>query len=200
LIAFFAQGAFLALVFARGRQHRRKVAISACVAFIFLAGLFAFMKGVTIERLATMRSPQVAELAGLRVDVLRDSPAMLVERPVLGWGLGTFEHVYPQYRSFYTNHVVQHAHNDYLEFLLETGVVGFTAVLWFVLVLLRSGWKQLPQWKTSLTGVVKIAAMAGCIGILVHSIMGFNLRVTPNAALFYVMAVMVVAGPDERPS
>lgn len=198
LIAFFAQAAFLAIVFARGRQHRRKVAISACVAFIFLAGLFAFMQGVTIERLATMRSPQVAELAGLRVDVLRDSRAMLAERPVLGWGLGTFEHVYPQFRSFYTNHVVQHAHNDYLEFLLETGIVGFAAVLWFVLVLVRSGWKKLPQWKTGLTGVVRIAAMAGCIGMLVHCLMGFNLQVTSNAAFFYVLAVMVVASPDER--
>lgn len=198
LIAFFAQAAFLSMVFARGRQHRRKVAITACVAFIVLAGLFAFMKGVTIERLATMRSPQVAELAGLRVDVLRDSRAMLAERPVLGWGLGTFEHVYPQFRSFYTNHVVQHAHNDYLEFLLETGIAGFVTVLWFVLVLVRSGWKKLPQWKTGFTGVVKIAAMAGCIGILVHSVMGFNLQVTSNAAWFYVLAIMVTANPEEK--
>jgi O-antigen ligase len=198
LIAFFAQAAFLSMVFARGRQHRRKVAITACVAFIVLAGVFAFVKGVTIERLATMRSPQVAELAGLRVDVLRDSRAMLAERPVLGWGLGSFEHVYPQFRSFYTNHVVQHAHNDYLEFLLETGIVGFAAVLWFVLALVRSGWKKLPQWKTDFSGVVKIAAMAGCIGILVHSMMGFNLQITSNAAWFYVLAIMVTANPEAK--
>src|SRR5262245_45776889 len=54
VIAFFAQAAFLALVFARGRQHRRKVAIAAFLAFIALACLFAFGRGSTLERLASL--------------------------------------------------------------------------------------------------------------------------------------------------
>jgi O-antigen ligase len=197
VIAFFAQAAFLALVFARGRQHRRKIAITACFAFIFLAGLFAFGRGSTLERLASLRSPLSTEIAGLRLAVLKDSHAMLHERPVLGWGLGTFQYVYPQFRSFYTNYLVDHAHNDYLEFLIETGLLGFAGVLWFVIVLLRSGWQKLPHWKTGLTGTVKIGAMAGCIAILVHSLVDFNLQITANAALFYVLATMVAGNSQE---
>jgi O-antigen ligase len=195
VIAFFAQAAFLALVFARGRQHRRKVAIAACIGFISLAALFAFGRGSTLERLASLRGPLTNEIPGLRLAVVKDSHAMLHDRPVLGSGLGTFQDVYPQYRSFYTNAVVEHAHNDYLEFLLETGMVGFAGVLWFVIVLLRRGWQQVPQWKTGLTGTVKIGAMAGCIAMLVHSLMDYNLQITANAAMFFVLATMA-AGRD----
>jgi hypothetical protein len=28
---------------------------------------------------------------------------MAMQRPILGWGLGTFPVVYPQFRTFYTN-------------------------------------------------------------------------------------------------
>jgi O-antigen ligase len=197
VIAFFAQAAFLALVFARGRQHRRKIAVSMCLAFVFMAALFALGRGATLERLASLRSPLSRDVAVLRVAVIKDSPAMLLDRPVLGWGLGTFQHVYPQYRSFYTNRVIEHAHNDYLEFLLETGVLGFAGMLWFVVALLRSGWRQLPQWKTDLTGTVKIGAMAGCVAILVHSLVDFNLQITANAALFYLLSTMVAGSGDE---
>jgi O-antigen ligase len=197
VIAFFAQAAFLALVFARGRQRRRKIAITACLGFIFLAAFFAFGKGSALGRLASQRSPANLEVPGLRLAVVKDSHAMLHDRPLLGWGLGTFQDVYPQFRSLYTNRLIEHAHNDYLEFLLETGMIGFAGVLWFVIVLTRSGWQKLPHWKTDLTGTVKICAMAACIAILVQSLVDFNLQITANAALFYVLATMVTGKIDE---
>src|SRR6266850_6879414 len=165
------------------------------IAFFAQAAFLA----LAFDRLASLRDPVLkSEIAGLRLAVLRDSRAMVLERPALGWGLGTFEHVYPQFRSFYTNYRIDHAHNDYLELLLETGLIGFAGVLWFVLVLLHSGWKKVPQWKTGLTGTVKIAATAGCIGILVHSFLDFNLQITANAALFYVLSTMVAESVEEN--
>jgi O-antigen ligase len=192
MIAFFAQAAFLALVFARGRQHRRKVAIAAVFVFIFLAALFAFGKGFTLHRWASLRDVIETQTAGPRILLLKDSRAMLLERPAMGWGLGTFQYVYPQFRSFYTNDVIEHAHNDYLELLLETGFVGFAGVLWFVFVLLWTGWKKLPHWKTNLTGAIKIAAMAACVAVLVQASLDFNLQIAGIAALFFVLSTMVV--------
>ena len=53
---------------------------------------------------------------------------MFLKRPVLGWGLGTFPVVYPQFRSFSTNFFVNQAHNDYLQLLVEMGLLGFGTV------------------------------------------------------------------------
>jgi O-antigen ligase len=39
---------------------------------------------------------------------------MVRQRPLLGWGFGTFEVVYPSFRSFYTDLAVNAAHNDFV--------------------------------------------------------------------------------------
>ncbi len=64
---------------------------------------------------------------------------MFSHRPVWGWGLGTFPTVYPSYRSFYTNLFVNEAHNDYAQVLVETGLLGFGLMLWFLITLYRRG-------------------------------------------------------------
>ena len=69
---------------------------------------------------------------------------MFSHRPVLGWGLGTFPTVYPSYRSFYTNLFVNEAHNDYAQLLVETGLLGFGLMLWFLICFV-------PAWTADLS-------------------------------------------------
>jgi hypothetical protein len=40
-----------------------------------------------------------------------------------------------------------------------------------------------------------VAALLGCVGILVHSFLDFNLQIPANAALFYVLCVVAAAEP-----
>ena len=53
---------------------------------------------------------------------------MFAHKPILGWGLGTFDVVYPAYRSFYTTLYVNAAHNDYLQVLIESAVFWVSVV------------------------------------------------------------------------
>jgi hypothetical protein len=39
------------------------------------------------------------------------------------------------------------------------------------------------------------ASLLGCIGILVHSFLDFNLQIPANAALFYVLCAIAASGP-----
>jgi len=45
------------------------------------------------------------------------------------------------------------------------------------------------------TGALTAAALLGCIGILVHSVLDFNLQIPANAALFYVLCAMAASQP-----
>src|SRR5207249_11861111 len=76
--------------------------------------------------------------------------------------------VYPQFRSFYTNVVVNRAHDDYLQLLAEMGALGFATMLWFLVVLYRNGIKKLDNWAMNISGAISLAALLGCAGILVH--------------------------------
>jgi len=68
-----------------------------------------------------------------RREIYASSLAMIADRPWTGYGLGTFATVYPEFAAFDTGAVVEHAHNDWLEWAGEGGWPY--ATLWLLLAL-----------------------------------------------------------------
>ena len=64
-----------------------------------------------------------------RREMLTSAVAMARAKPWTGFGLGTFETVYPGYAIFDTGDVVDHAHNDWAEWAAEGGLPFFACVL-----------------------------------------------------------------------
>jgi len=167
---------------------------------VFLAVMIGFLIWIggneLTRRLVSIQSETRQELTGgVRLTIDRDCLRMLREKPFLGWGLGTFPVVYPQFRSFYTSFFVNQAHNDYLQLLVETGIAGFAIALWFQVLTFRRAWAKLENWTETVNGTLTVAALLGCIGILVHSFLDFNLQIPANAALFYVLCAIAASDP-----
>jgi len=118
---------------------------------------------------------------------------MFAHRPVLGWGLGAFPTVYPSYRTFYTNYFINEAHNDYAQLLVETGLLGFALMLWFLVRLYGCTRVSSRRWEFKWDGALSLAALLGCTGILFHSFVDFNLQIPANAAFFYVLAALAAS-------
>jgi O-antigen ligase len=164
-----------------GKRRSPRIALGSIAVCVFILALLSFLgKGQVLGRLGDL-SP------GIRLDMTKDSLRMFSKRPVWGWGLGTFPTVYPSYRSFYTNLFVNEAHNDYAQLLVETGLLGFGLMLWFLVRLYRYGLPTSRRWEFQWDGAVSLAAFLGCTGILFHSFVDFNLQIPANAALFYVL-------------
>jgi O-antigen ligase len=79
-----------------------------------------------------------------RREIFRAALAMIAARPWTGYGLGNFATVYPEFALFDPGAVVEHAHNDWLEWASEGGWPY--ATIWMLLALaavrpaLRSIW------------------------------------------------------------
>lgn len=179
------------------RQHNRKTAWPIAAFLVVLVGLLLWLGGsVLIGRIATMPTKSRTDLStSLRLAINHDAMRMFYSRPILGWGLGNFATAYPQFRSFYTNDLVDQAHNDYLQLLVETGILGFATMLWFIFSMYRYAIPKLRNWDHDVNGSITLAAMLGCTGILAHSFVDFNLQIPANAALFYVLAIFAAAPP-----
>lgn len=164
-----------------GKRRSPRIALGTTAVCVLILALLIFVgKGQVLGRLGDL-SP------GMRLEITKDSLRMFSRRPVGGWGLGTFPTVYPSYRSFYTNLFVNEAHNDYAQLLVETGLLGFGLMLWFLVLLYRYGLPTSRRWEFQWDGAVSLAALLGCTGILFHSFVDFNLQIPANAALFYVL-------------
>ena len=199
MIAFGVQIVALA-VFLRPQRGSWKQPLALGVFLAIMIGFLIWIGGNELtRRLASIQSETRQELTGgVRLTIDRDCLRMWREKPFLGWGLGTFPVVYPQFRSFYTSFFVNQAHNDYLQWLVETGIAGCAIALWFLVLTFRRAWAKLENWTETINGTLTVAALLGCIGILVHSLLDFNLQIPANAALFYALCAIAASGPIQE--
>ena len=197
MLAFVVQIALLAVIVV-WRQKSSKLTVALATFLVIGVGLVLWLGGGELaQRLATIHTETKTELSGgMRLDIDRDALKMAARRPLLGWGLGVFPDVYPEFRSFSTNFFINEAHNDYLQLLVEVGGLGFAVMLWFLWTLYRTALKKLNNWTEDTNGAVALAALLGVTSILVHSFVDFNLQIPANAALFYVLCV--VAAMESR--
>jgi len=196
MLAFGVQVIVLAVLL-RPQRGDWKQPVALGVFLAVMIGFLIWLGGNELtRRLVSIQSETRQELTGgVRLSIDRDCLRLLQEKPFLGWGLGAFPVVYPQFRSFYTSFFVNQAHNDYLQLLVETGLGGFAIALWFLVLTFRRAWAKLENWTETVNGTLTVAALLGCIGILVHSFLDFNLQIPANAALFYVLCAIAASDP-----
>ena len=102
----------------------------------------------------------------------------------VGSGVGSFVAVYPTVEDLdlVAPNYVNHAHNEYIEIALETGLVGLLAVLGYLVILARSAWSafRTRDWPLRAAGLVVVLVM------LAHSAVEYPLR---NYVLLIVWAL-----------
>jgi O-antigen ligase len=197
MLAFLAQMIVLGVLLLRRRQGNwtQPLMLGTFLAMVIIFLVWIGSNELT-QRLISIHAEAREEInGGVRLTIDRDCLAMLLKRPLLGWGLGAFPTVYPGFRSFYTNFFVNEAHNDYLQLLVETGLIGFSIAIWFLVLVFRKAAGKLQNWTETASGALTAASLLGCIGILVHSFLDFNLQIPANAALFYVLCAIAAAAP-----
>lgn len=144
-----------------------------------------------LSRFGSLQSMEVKEAK--RASMRHGAWQIFLDHPVLGTGLGTTQLVYPPYESLYDGKVVNHIHNDYLEALAETGILGGLCCAAFIGVMLLAGLRSLQEPKLSSASAFRLAGLIGCCGVLVHSLVDFNLHIPANLYFFFLMALLATS-------
>jgi len=186
IMTFLVQLGLLGMLALARTVWRRQLAVITGV--LILAGAFVAWLGVgrALERFAEFRSQEVSEAR--RLVIIKDSWRIFLDHPLMGTGLGTLESVYPRYESSYDGKVVNHTHNDYVEALAETGVIGGLCCLAFLVGLFYLVRTNLDSEQGPFIRAVHVGALVACVGLLVHSLVDFNLYIPSNALLFLLQA------------
>ena len=186
IVSFGVELAVLALVMIQRRTMGKQLFAGAAVLLLALLMVSWLGVGQLLQRFSSFQSLEVT--AGKRASMRRDTWQIFLHNPVAGTGLGTLRIVYPPFESLYDGKIVNHTHNDYLEALAETGILGGVCCAWFLGVLLSESLRRLRQLNNSFAGTLQLSGLVACAGFLVHGLVDFNLHIPSNAFLFFLMA------------
>lgn len=131
LVMTYARGACFAVMLTLagyGLVKDRRVLLG-CVA---IGGVALLVDPMLAERLLSVFT-KIDTSSEMRLAIWESSAAMILDHPILGIGWGAFRFVYPEY-DFYINDpavIIYHAHNMYLNYAAEIGVIGAAAYFWF---------------------------------------------------------------------
>lgn len=133
----------------------------------------------------------------VRFTVWKKAISLFEQRPVLGWGLGTSPVAFGDLVLTSENHVPVdalhsslYAHNIYLDFLVETGIVGLLAYLFIVGLSVYYAW-QLWKRPEQDWQIIGLAVMAITAGMALHNIFDDMFTVPKNGLSIFMLIALV---------
>ncbi|MEQ1895380.1 MAG: O-antigen ligase family protein, partial [Planctomycetota bacterium] len=189
-----------------GRARFAALALVALLApFVGMAGReMASGALATIEGAPVERSHSLGGL-GVRGYVWSAALGMVVDAPLTGVGPGQFQAAFPPYRDpreiELSRHgvcseldtEVEHAHNDYLQFLVELGLVGGLLFAAFTVLVVRRALAALGE-EEQLAGALAVLAL--CVNAGVHAPLSANPASAPLALA--LAGTLFARGPRRR--
>ena len=191
IIGFLAEVGFLAVLMVARRREKSVLAAGALI--LTLAAILVSWLGIgrALDRFATYKKLETSE--GRRTEMVHDSLRIFQDHRILGTGLGTLQEVFPLYETLYDGLIVNHSHNDYVEALAETGLIGGICGLVFLALLFRMSWKLLNGDADSRSFAYHTGALVACLGLLVHAGVDFNFHIPSNALIFLLQSALATS-------
>jgi O-antigen ligase len=126
-----------------------------------------------------------------RQQIVTNSLALAAEFAPVGSGLGTFPAIYPMVENPATvgRVYVNHAHNDYLELAVETGLPGVAIIIFF---LAWWGAAVLRMLKSPASDQFALAGAIASAAILLHSLVDYPLRTAAISAVFAMSLALII--------
>lgn len=127
-----------------------------------------------------------------RDEVVRDSIPLILDKPLLGSGGGTFYTAFPAYQSEPYSGYYDNAHNDYIQFAVELGIPATAALGLLVLYCLWLCVATMRKRKTALFQGVAFGCAIAIIDMLLHSSVDYSLQAGANSMLFMVILCLAI--------
>ena len=171
--------------------------VSVLIIDIFVVGTWFGVEQVIdrIQKSVQVQDEQWVVQDKNRIDADRESLNIIIRKPLMGWGGGSFYTVYPAWRGD-DQMFMDHAHNDFLEFAVEYGLVGLALLGWFVVLCFLRAEKGLRDRDKARRFGISFASIMAMTAMMIHASVDFNLQIPANGAWFVVLCILPFAVRD----
>lgn len=163
--------------------------ISGLISLLTIVLLVHGSFDTVLERVKTLQKPLIS--GADRIQMWEGVFNMIKDNLLTGTGIGTFAYVYPSYQTI-EGWVIDHAHNNYLEIISETGIIGGVLLSLFILLLFWYVIRGLKSHSSEDLSAISIGALSACLSLLIHEFFDFNLYIPSNALLFTVCSAIAI--------
>jgi O-antigen ligase len=132
---------------------------------------------------------EVRGVKASRLELWRDMLPMVPRFPLFGDGWNAFATAYPWYQTVWKTEWIGEAHNDYLQALIDGGLVGATLVALVLAVVFRGALARAPRSPHDL------GVLGALLGLAIHDLVDFNWQIPANAATWVALAALAAVKP-----
>jgi O-antigen ligase len=117
--------------------------------------------------------------------------AMFADRPLHGFGAGSFYTVFPTYAGPEFSRYYDHVHNDYIQLLVESGLIGFGLLGLVVAFTVARAIAVILRPARSLDLGLALGALLVIVGVGAQAAGDFHFQIPANALTFVMVLAMV---------
>lgn len=189
------------------KSRNRKYLKPILTAILFSSLLFGFAAFIisfvgsdsVVNRIETIQEEMAESKTGKisRREIWLATFELIKANPVVGVGFGAYPLAITAYDKSSGELALQQAHNDYLEVLANGGIIAFTLMLIFIILLIKKISVQINSG-SSLRRASCFGATVGIFGIMLHSLVDFGLHIIINALILIILVVLATAKINPR--
>ena len=182
-------------------QRKKRIA-SIVLLVVLIAGGFLFISQTRISQERLDEMVVEGKPADMRFHIWEAATKLWQERPWLGLGPAQFDHQFKRYRPYQFQMRPEFVHNDYLNTLVDWGIIGFLIVAGslaaFFVSAIRLWLHRLEDRKDLGTNASNREALVfgvliGTVAILLHAFVDFHFHIPANAILAIGLMATVLA-------
>jgi O-antigen ligase len=190
--ALAALGLLTCACMARGAREYLIVLGVAALALPLTVGWATFMDPGLDRRLlagideSSIEQPPRTQFWSVALDMLQD-------RPLLGVGPDNFRWLFTTYTGVQADNLGIHAHDQYLETLADTGVLGFVGFVWLLVAVTRAA---IQGASADVDWPWRAALLASLTAWLVHAVLDDFERFWPTSIAFWLIVGLIACRPQ----
>lgn len=135
-----------------------------------------------------------------RINRWQSALRMFREKPVWGWGPGTYQFTYAPFQHSKERTIIStnvgdlgNAHSEYIGPLSETGLPGMLSVMLLVVLIIYYGLKMARHGRTAAVRSLSLAASLGLISYFLHGLLNNFLDTDKAAVPFWAFVAIIVS-------
>jgi O-antigen ligase len=198
LVSLLALVIFLIIVATENKSSTQialKVFLGIVLVVVIIFGANLISGETSLTRFAETSASK--NISSDRTQIWRVTLDIIKNNLPFGVGLGAYGTAYTQFDVASGMERVEQAHNDYLQVIADAGIIGLILGAFFLFQLFRTGWKNSKTHDRFKRGII-VGAMAGCFGVLVHSLFDFVLHITAVSLMFLFLVGLITASERRR--